>query len=94
MDQNIPSINENQPKESSGELLDPLDPEAPIHQLLSVMHNPKVKDMSTDQLTALVAKLRAVATSPQTMTAVIQRDAKRRPMTEAQRKRKELLDSL
>jgi hypothetical protein len=74
--------------------IDPLDPEAPISHLLSVMHNPKVKDMTTEQLTALVMKLRANATSPQTLTATISRDSKRRPMTEAQKKRKDLLESL
>ena len=73
---------------------DPLDSEAPISHLLSVRHNPRVKDMTTQQLTDLITKLRTVATSPQTMTATISRDAKRRPMTEAQRKRKELLDSI
>ena len=74
--------------------LHPLDPEASIASLLSIHKNPLVKDMTTEQLTALVTKLRAVATSPQTMTATIQRDAKRRPMTEAQKRRKEMLESL
>jgi hypothetical protein len=73
----------------------PLDPDAPILHLLSIMHNPSVKDMSDSQLNDLIKKLRTVATSPQTMTSVLQGEAKRRrPMTEAQRKRKELLDSL
>jgi hypothetical protein len=76
-------------------LLNPLDPEAPIHHLLSVVHNPMVKDMSTEQLNALITRLRTVATSPQTMTSVLQNDSKRkRPMTEAQRKRKEMLESI
>lgn len=74
--------------------VNPLDPDAPIINLLSVRHNPMVKDMSNEQLTALITKLRTVATSPQTMSATIQRESRKRPMTEAQRKRKELLDSL
>jgi hypothetical protein len=75
--------------------VNPLDPDAPIIQLLSVMHNPDVKNMSDSQLNDLIKKLRTVATSPQTMTSVLQGEAKRkRPMTEAQRRRKEILDSL
>jgi hypothetical protein len=59
------------------------------------MHNPSVKDMSDSQLNDLIKKLRTVATSPQTMTSVLTGEAKRRrPMTEAQRRRKEILDSL
>lgn len=74
---------------------DPFSPDAPIHHYLSIRHNPKLKDMSTEQLNQLITKLRTIATSPQTMTAVLQNDARRRrPMTEAQKKRKELLDSL
>lgn len=76
------------------DVFNPLDPDAPIHQLLSVRANPMVKDMTTEQLNALITKLRTVATSPQTMTATLQRDSKRRPMTEAQRKRKEMLDTI
>jgi hypothetical protein len=79
----------------NNEVLNPLDPDAPIIQLLSVMHNPMVKDMSDSQLNDLIKKLRVMATSPQTMTSTLQGEAKRRrPMTEAQRKRKEILDSL
>jgi len=75
--------------------VNPLDPEAPIHHLLSVVHNPMVKDMTTEQLNALITRLRTVATSPQTMSATLQTESrKKRPMTEAQRKRKELIDSI
>lgn len=80
---------------SNEEPIDPLSPDAPIHHLLSVSKNPMVVQMTDQQLTELINRLRTVQTSPQTMTAVLQSDArKRRPMTEAQRKRKELLDSL
>lgn len=75
--------------------IDPLDPEAPIHHLLSVKHNPMVKNMTTEELNALITRIRTVATSPQTMSSVLQGESKRkRPMTEAQRKRKDLLESL
>jgi hypothetical protein len=75
--------------------INPLDPDAPILHLLSIMHNPDIKTMSDSQLTDLIKKLRTVATSPQTMTSVLTSEAKRRrPMTEAQRKRKEILDAL
>lgn len=75
--------------------VNPLAPDAPIHHLLSVKENPMVLQMSDQQLTEMIKRLRTVATSPQTMTAVLQSDArKRRPMTEAQRRRKEILDAL
>ena len=74
---------------------DPFSSDAPIINLLSIQHNPLVKDMTTEQLNQLIQRLRTVATSPQTMTSVLQNDSRRkRPMTEAQRKRRELLDSL
>lgn len=77
------------------EEFDPFSPDAPIHHYLSIKHNPKVKDMTTEQLNQLITKIRTIATSPQTMTSVLQNDAKRRrPMTEAQRRRKEILDTL
>ncbi len=54
-----------------------------------------VKDMSNEQLTELVKKLRTVATSPQTMSATLQGEARRkRPVSAAQQKRRDLLDSL
>jgi hypothetical protein len=76
-------------------LVNPLDPEAPMYHLLDVSRNPAVKDMTTEQLNALITKIRTNATSPQTMSATLQNESKRkRPMTEAQRKRKELLDTI
>ena len=76
-------------------LINPLDPEAPIHHLLDVNRNPAVKDMTTEQLNALITRLRTVATSPQTMSSVLTSDAKRKkPQTEAQRKRAEVLANM
>jgi hypothetical protein len=77
------------------EVLNPLDPDAPIHHLLSIRENPMVKDMTTEQLQVLVQRMRTVAQSPQTMTSALQRESrKRKPLTAEQLRRKEILDSL
>lgn len=69
--------------------------ETSIHHLLSISKNPMVKDMTTEQLNAYITRIRTVATSPQTMSSVLTSESrKKRPMTEAQRKRKELIDSI
>lgn len=49
--------------------LDPLAPDAPLIQLLSVRENPMLTTMTEEQLVALVRKLRQFAASPQTVTA-------------------------
>lgn len=79
---------------------DPLAPDAPIHHLLSLRHNPRLKDMTTEELTALVARLRQTS-SPQALTAKLQTDSAtigeakkpRRENPEAA-KRKAFLDEL
>jgi hypothetical protein len=77
------------------EVLNPLDPDAPIYHLLSIKDNPLVKDMTTEQLQELVKRMRTLAQSPQTMTSSLQKESRtRKPMTEKQIKRKALLDSL
>lgn len=64
----------------------------PIHHLLSITKNPAVKDMSTEELNAYITRLRVVATSPQTMSATLQTESKRkRPKTEAQLRREKIL---
>jgi hypothetical protein len=77
---------------------DPLAPDAPIHHLLSIRHNPLVKDMTTEELTALVQKLRTHATSPQSLSAKLKSDSDnvttRRPRNAAATKRKTLLENL
>lgn len=76
---------------------DPLAPDAPIHHLLSISSNPNVATMSTEELTALVQRLRTYATSPQALTAKVAADSsnvttrKRNPIAA---KRKALLESL
>lgn len=76
------------------EIVNLLDEDVPIYHLLDVHKNPAVKDMTTDQLNKLITRLRTVATSPQTLTATLQKESRRRPKTEAQIKRQALLDSL
>ena len=53
----------------------PLSPDAPLVHLLSLRHNPLLAQMSQDQLTELVKKLRTHATSPPTLTAKLKADA-------------------
>ena len=76
---------------------DPLSPDAPIHQLLSISSNPRVATMSNDDLIKLVQKLRTLATSPQTMSAKLQAESKGRkskPLTAEQIRRRELIDTI
>ena len=81
--------------EKPQEELNPLDPDAPIQHYLSVSKNPAVVHLSDHELTELIKRVRTVATSPQTMTSVLQNESKRRrPMSAAQLKRKEILDSI
>lgn len=57
---------------------DPFAPDAPIYHLLSVKHNPLVKDLSTEQLQALVQRMRTLATSAPTMTSKLQAESGKR----------------
>jgi hypothetical protein len=77
--------------------VNPLDPDAPIHHLLSIKHNPMVKDMSEVQLQDLIKRIRILATSAPTMSAKLQSESKGRKtkvLTPEQIRRKELLDSI
>ena len=56
----------------------PLSSDAPIHHLLSIMHNPLVKDMSTEQLQKLVLKCRTMASSAPTLTAKLSSESNKR----------------
>jgi hypothetical protein len=79
------------------EVIDPLAPDAPIHHLLSLKHNPRLKDMSREQLFDLVKKIRSLATSAPTMSSKLQSESsKRKPrvLTPEQKRRQELLESL
>lgn len=75
--------------------VDPLSPDAPLHHLLSVRHNPLVAKMSQDELLALVRKLKQNATSPPTLTAKLRSEsATIKPSRGISSKRKALLDSI
>lgn len=75
--------------------VDPLSPDAPIHHLLSIKENPLVVKMSDQELTELIKRLRTIATSPQTMTSALQSESKRRrPLSAAAQKRKDIIDNL
>lgn len=78
-------------------------PDAPLFQLLSVQHNPLVTEMSDSQLLALVQKLRALASSPPTLSAKINEDGtttkpkratRAKVLTPEQQRRQALLDDL
>ncbi len=57
--------------------LNPASPDAPIFQLLSLRHNRGLAaDMSDEDLTAVVGKLRSMVSQPQTLSAVIAGEAK------------------
>jgi hypothetical protein len=79
------------------EVIDPLAPDAPIHHLLSLKHNPRLKDMTRDQLHDLVKKIRALATSAPTMSSKLQSESSRRKprvLTPEQKRKQEILDSI
>lgn len=76
---------------------DPLAPDAPIHHLLSIRHNPLVKDMSTEQLQALVQRLRTYATSAPSLSSKLSSDSSNvnpRKRNSITAKRKALLEDL
>lgn len=75
--------------------IDPLADDAPLIHLLSIKHNPLVKDMSSDQLAALVKKLRTHAASAPTLSAKLQSESDSiKPRNTKSAKRKAMLDAL
>ena len=68
---------------------DSLLPDAPIVELLSVRSHPRLLQMTQEELTTLIIKLRQTATSPATLTATL--NASKRDNTN---KRKAILDSI
>lgn len=54
---------------------DPLAPDAPIHHLLSIRHNPLIKDATPDELRAIIQKLRTLASSSPTLSAKLNSDS-------------------
>lgn len=77
------------------EPVNPLAPDAPLIHLLSIKHNPLVKDMSPEQLAELVRKLRTHATSAPTLSAKLQSESDSiKPRNTKSAKRKAMLDAL
>lgn len=60
---------------SVGMVDDPLAPDAPIFHLLSLLHNPLVKNMSTEELQQLVQRCRTLATSAPSLSSKLQSDS-------------------
>lgn len=78
---------------------DPLAPDAPIHHLLSIRHNPLVANMTVEELTVLVRRCREYATSAPTLSAKLATDAlnvdpKRRKTNSVAAKKKSILEDL
>lgn len=72
-------------------------PDAPIHQLLSLKHNPLVKDMSPDQLRAFVGRLKELHSQSASLTSKLNSDSEKikvKRTTSISAKRKTLLDDL
>lgn len=82
---------------STPPVLDPLAPDAPIHHLLSLRHNPSLANATPDELRAIVQSLRTLATSAPSMSSKLQRDSDNispRKRTGISAKRKALLDEI
>lgn len=78
-------------------VFDPLSPDAPLEQLLSIRHNPLVKDMTPNELRSLIQRLRTLASSSPTLSSKIQTDSdnanpKKRANTVAAKRRAILAD--
>lgn len=83
--------------EPTAPVFDPLSPDAPLEHLLSIRHNPLVKDMTPDELRSLIQRLRTLASSSPTLSSKIQTDSdnvnpKKRTNTAAAKRRAILAD--
>lgn len=88
------------PEPISSPVLDPLAPDAPIHHLLSLKHNPALTaHMTGTQLAELVKRIRTLATQAPTLSSALKSESDKTPRkakvlsTEAQR-RKSMLDDI
>jgi hypothetical protein len=72
-----------------------LSHDAPILHLLSLRHNPLLKDMSTDELTAHLARIKSLVQSPPSLTAELKKEAAGRTKSPTKAAaRKNILDNL
>lgn len=74
--------------------VNPLSPDAPLVELLSVKDNPLLVDMTEEELTAYVKKLRQMATTPQTLSAKISSESGAIKSKRTSSKRAAILDSI
>ena len=82
---------------SANSEFNPLAPDAPIAQLLSISTNPQVKDLDDQQLMELVKRVRTLAISPQTLSSKLQTEGrvrKSKAKTPEQLRRQAIIDSL
>lgn len=70
--------------------INPLDPTAPLHALMSVQLNPALKGMSDEELTRLVGTFRSY-TAPTTLAAKIKSEKK--PTSTRAKKLEDLFNS-
>lgn len=78
---------------------DPLSPDAPLQHLLSISTNPLIENMSVEELTKLVQRCRAYATSQPTLSAKLATDAanvdpKKRAANSIKAKKAAILDEI
>lgn len=71
-----------------------LSPDAPLHHLLSLRHNPMVKDMTQAQLMDFIKTLSVLSTSAPSLSAKLASDGQKIVSTRTQSKRKAILDSI
>lgn len=90
----LPPTSIPNPPSTPSSQVSPLDDDAPIHALLSVMSNPALKDMDAEQLQAVVVKLRQLQASPTKLAGMLTREAKPRTTSEKALKAKAALDLL
>ena len=74
-------------------MIDPLSPDAPLHHLLSLQHNPMLIDMSQEQLQKFVQQLRTIATSPAALTSKLSSESESIKPKREKSKKQSLLDS-
>jgi len=74
--------------------IDPLSPDAPLHHLLSLQHNPMLADMTPEQLRARVQQLRQFATSPAALTSKLSAESEKIKPKREKSKKQQLLDSI
>lgn len=71
-----------------------MQPDAPLIALMSLKHNTLLKDMTTEQLTEHLARIRAAATQAVTLKAELTRESEAKKPRKQNSQVKNFLDSL